>query len=119
MSEGLYIDQPIEGLREPCVLCGRIVEPGERTAHSIRDVNGALTWPHAACMLREVVGGIGHLIAHAYWCDFRHDPDAGLERWQSAQLVELYVHLVGITPREEVTHADDRPAADPGAAATE
>ena len=34
---------------------------------------------HWQCMLREVTGGIGHLIAHYYWCGApRHDPDAGL-----------------------------------------
>jgi hypothetical protein len=41
---------------------------------------------HVECALREVMGGIGHLIAHEYWCIERHDPDAGLTRRQSALL---------------------------------
>lgn len=51
---------------------------------------------HRECLLREVTGGIGHLIAHDYWCNVRADPDAGLTRRQSALLVDLYVALVGL-----------------------
>lgn len=50
---------------------------------------------HRECLLREVVGGIGHLIAHDYWCTERHDPDAGLTYRQSAKLVDAYVATVG------------------------
>jgi hypothetical protein len=50
---------------------------------------------HVECALREVMGGIGHLIAHEYWCIERHDPDAGLTRRQSALLCNLYVRIVG------------------------
>ena len=50
---------------------------------------------HRACMLREVLGGIGHLIAHDYWCGPpRHDPDAGLTRRQSALLVDTFVRVI-------------------------
>lgn len=55
---------------------------------------------HRICLLRNVIGGIGHLIAHEYWCAQRHDPDAGLTRYQSAQLVETWVHAVGTDVRE-------------------
>src|SRR6185295_13119808 len=42
---------------------------------------------HWQCMLRSVLGGIGHLVAHDYWCgEPRHDPDAGLTYRQSALL---------------------------------
>jgi hypothetical protein len=42
------------------------------------------------------MGGIGHLIAHDYWCGGeRSDPDAGLTYYQSAQLVDAYVQVVG------------------------
>lgn len=51
---------------------------------------------HRQCMLREVSGGIGHHIAHPYWCEQMHDPDAGLTRRQSALLADLYVALVGV-----------------------
>lgn len=52
---------------------------------------------HNHCLLRETMGGIGHLIAHEYWCGApRHDPDAGLTYQQSALLVLAYVQTVGV-----------------------
>lgn len=51
---------------------------------------------HVACSLREVVGGIGHQLAHEYWCLQKHDPNAGLTHYQSARLVGLLAQLVGI-----------------------
>ena len=71
-----------------CVLC---YEP-------MRDATSASTLQpmHRECGLREVVGGIGHLIAHDYWCLQRHDPNAGLTYRQSAMMVEALVTIVGI-----------------------
>lgn len=51
---------------------------------------------HRSCLLRSTLGGIGHLIAHEYWCEQRHDPDAGLTYRQSARLVDAYVQVVGL-----------------------
>lgn len=51
---------------------------------------------HRECMLREVIGGIGHLIDHAHFCSALGDPDAGLSRRLSSLLVDTYVHYVGI-----------------------
>jgi hypothetical protein len=52
---------------------------------------------HWQCVLREVVGGIGHLIAHDHWCGApRHDPDAGLTYRQSALLTAAWVEAVGV-----------------------
>lgn len=51
---------------------------------------------HRECMLRSVMGGIGHLIAHEYWCTQHHDPDAGLTFRQSALLCDAYVHVMGV-----------------------
>jgi hypothetical protein len=52
---------------------------------------------HRECSLRSVMGGIGHLIAHDYWCgEPRHDPDAGLTYRQSALLVDEFVAVVGV-----------------------
>lgn len=42
---------------------------------------------HRACMLREVLGGIGHLTDHNLWCNERQDCDAGLSRYASAVAV--------------------------------
>jgi hypothetical protein len=56
---------------------------------------------HHECSLRSVLGGIGHLIAHDYWCqEPRHDPDAGLTYRQSAKLCVALVDVLGI---EEAT----------------
>lgn len=57
----------------------------------------AVQYAHHCCSLREVMGGIGHLIAHDYWCgDPRHDPDAGLTYHQSAKLVSEFVSILGV-----------------------
>lgn len=69
---------------------------------------------HHCCSLREVVGGIGHQIAHSWWCLIAHDPDAGFTRHQSAQLVVAMVDVLGI---EEVTRraaVEDRHEGDAG-----
>ena len=70
-----------------CALCNESM--GDET--SAEDTTPA----HRACVLRSVMGGIGHLIAHDYWCTQYHDPDAGLTYRQSALLVDEFVHLVG------------------------
>ena len=63
---------------------------------------------HRECFLRETIGGIGHLIAHEYWCSQRSDPDAGLTYRQSALLTDLYVALVGVTASAEVGRSTSR-----------
>lgn len=50
---------------------------------------------HRECFLRDGMGGIGHLLAHEYWCSQRGDPDAGLTYRQSALLVDAWVQAVG------------------------
>jgi hypothetical protein len=50
---------------------------------------------HRECVLRSTMGGIGHLIAHHYWCSQVGDPDAGLTYRQSALLVDAFVAVVG------------------------
>jgi hypothetical protein len=52
-----------------------------------------LTMAHRECMLRDVLGGIGHHIAHDYWCKQRHDPDAGFTYRESAQMVYAIFHV--------------------------
>jgi hypothetical protein len=77
-----------EALDLVCTLCQ---EPmgSERSASVAQPI-------HRACALRSVVGGIGHLIAHDYWCVVRKDPNAGLTYRQSALLADEYVNVVGI-----------------------
>jgi hypothetical protein len=71
-----------------CELCG---ESCSEPFDGVRTMVG-----HRECFLRESMGGIGHLIAHAYWCFERGDPDAGLTYRQSALLVDTYVTAVGV-----------------------
>lgn len=50
---------------------------------------------HRECLLREAVGGIGHVLDHSLWCVLRSDPDAGLAKRHSAVCVALLVDLFG------------------------
>jgi hypothetical protein len=51
---------------------------------------------HRECSLREVLGGIGHLLDHKYYCRGLHDPDAGLTYRESALLVWTWVQIKGV-----------------------
>ena len=42
---------------------------------------------HRECVMRSVLGGIGHYLDHEHWCVERGDPDAGLDFRTSARLV--------------------------------
>lgn len=66
-----------------CPYCNVQIRPGD---------NGAMTLSldphHRECSLREVMGGIGHLVDHDKYCAPEGlGPDAGLTRRQSALLV--------------------------------
>lgn len=84
-----------------CELCDEAIPPGADTV-PLGTVDGP-GWAHRECMLRQAVGGIGHLVAHDYWCRQHHDPDAGLTFRQSSLLADCFIHVVGI----------DRPAESP------
>lgn len=49
---------------------------------------GDTTTQHRECMLRDVLGGIGHLLDHDEWCIRRGDPDAGFSYRESALAVD-------------------------------
>lgn len=51
---------------------------------------------HVECMMRTVLGGIGHLENHAYWCGIKEDCDAGLTFRESALKVKAWVDEHGI-----------------------
>lgn len=46
---------------------------------------------HRECMLRSVMGGIGHLEDHDFWCEQMHDPDGGLSYRESALKVAKFM----------------------------
>jgi hypothetical protein len=68
-------------------------------------------YQHRECALRTVVGGIGHLVAHHFWCTQQGDPDAGLTRRQSARLVLAYVEAVGVENLGSAADDDPRDSA--------
>lgn len=78
---------------EICAMCG---EPGPDLFRGTEVVTQeGVKHAHAACLLRNAIGGIGHLIAHNYWCVQKGDPDAGLTYYQSARLASEYINLIG------------------------
>ena len=85
-------------MTELCALCQEPVAPGEQT-RPIGTPQG-MAKMHQECGLREVTGGIGHLIAHEHWCLEKHDPDAGLTYRQSAKLAWAYFQTVGTVSPE-------------------
>jgi hypothetical protein len=83
------------GDRRQCVLCDEDIGAYEAWVPL-----NAVQYAHHECALREVLGGIGHQIAHEFWCLDKRDPDAGLTFRQSARLVVALVDVLGI---EEVS----------------
>jgi len=83
-----------------CEYCGEPITFSDEPAQSLGvidpDGQNRLGFVHRECHLREVMGGIGHCIAHDYWCLEKHDPDAGLTTRQSSLLVWTYYHVVGM-----------------------
>lgn len=77
-----------------CPLC---VEPCKE-GDDVRDIAepGGLTLAHRECLLRSVVGGIGHLRNHAYWCVEVGDPDGSMTYRTSALLVDAWIAEHGI-----------------------
>jgi hypothetical protein len=57
---------------------------------------GEITEAHRACMMRSVIGGIGHLEDHDFWCAVMNDPDGGRTYYQSALEVAEWVTRNGV-----------------------
>lgn len=83
-----------------CMLCDEVV-----VVNDLIDTEGILQnvvranpsqWMHRECGLRSALGGIGHVLAHEYWCLQRNDPDAGLTFRQSAIMVDHLVNILGV-----------------------
>jgi hypothetical protein len=73
-----------------CGLCDEPILDGE----PLSPTHGLVM--HQECGLREVIGGIGHLIDHARYCRELHDPDGGFTYRQSARLVQMWVEIHGV-----------------------
>jgi hypothetical protein len=74
-----------------CVLCEQTIQQGEDT-RPLSDREA-----HRECLLRSVLGGIGHLEDHRHWCVEVGDPDGGRTYRQSAIEVDQWVMDHGIT----------------------
>jgi hypothetical protein len=72
-----------------CVLCAEPIGPDD-DAHPCAPGRA-----HRECLLRAVVGGIGHLEDHPYWCTQMQDPDGGRTYRQSAVEVDAWVYAHG------------------------
>jgi len=64
---------------------------------------------HRECLLRNALGGIGHLIDHEHFCIRKHDPDAGLSYRESALLVDLWFKLKGVDAADQTYVENDHP----------
>jgi hypothetical protein len=77
-------------MSDVCVLCEEPIGPGD-DAQACSPGRA-----HRECLLRAVVGGIGHHEDHAYWCGQMHDPDGGRTYRQSA--IEVDHLFAGMVP---------------------
>lgn len=80
---GTPVDTPVG---EPCVHCDEPVQAGQQGSFVYVALEGLdVQRPaHKECSLRVVLGGIGHLENHPYWCNLVGDPDGGRSTRQSA-----------------------------------
>jgi hypothetical protein len=73
-----------------CVLCGERVKPADESSPIGTPEGPGLG--HRECLLRSVLGGIGHHLDHLHWCVVMGDPDGGMTYRQSAIAVDRMVH---------------------------
>jgi len=76
-------------MREMCLLCDEPMEVDQRSASDVVAI-------HRECALRNVTGGIGHLLSHRTFCMGDKGPDAGMDYRTSALMVALYIKRVGV-----------------------
>jgi hypothetical protein len=74
-----------------CHYCGEQIRPREEIAPGDLWVDGVPAKTHRECALRAVLGGIGHLENHQYWCLSKNDPDAGLSYRESSLRADEWV----------------------------
>lgn len=109
-EDGRQVPTPVG---EPCGFCGEPIEEDDQGAfigtYVLDQADGsyvlaevaegarqALVPQHRECSLRTVLGGIGHLLDHDYWCVHHHDPDGGRTPRQSSIEVWEWVQAHGM-----------------------
>jgi len=82
-----------------CPMCDEEIEDGEPfdPMGFNTEQHKGVKMVHRDCLLRSVMGGIGHHEDHFYWCLQMHDPDGGRTYRQSAREVAEMVRKVGIS----------------------
>jgi hypothetical protein len=90
-------DEPIyTPIGNVCAWCQQAVEAGD---------NGRISpmgfTEHRECSLRNVMGGIGHLVDHERYCRGELGTDAGLTRRDSSLLVWEYFQQTHLAPTPE------------------
>jgi hypothetical protein len=84
-------------INSPCLLCREPVGPDDEQAEGVwRDQHSRQYLVHRECALRNVIGGIGHLLDHYLWCTISKDPDGGRTYRQSAIEVDQWVRQHGV-----------------------
>lgn len=103
-DDGRQVEVPVG---EHCGLCDEPIGPFDQGSF-IGNMTGeeghwvpTMSPVHRECSLREVLGGIGHLKNHSYWCGEMHDPDGGVGFRESALLVWNWVADHGFPTRPE------------------
>jgi hypothetical protein len=84
-----------------CYFCDTPIVPGDELAPGTLLVDGKHAPTHRECSLRSVMGGIGHLENHSYWCLTMKDPDGGLTYRESALRVDDWIASRASRPYEE------------------
>jgi hypothetical protein len=92
-----------------CALCGEPVEPDYVPPNGADQARCNGRPAHNECMVREALGGIGHLEDHAHWCGQMGDPDGGRTYRESAREVMAWVQRHG-TVSEVADAVADRDA---------
>lgn len=84
-------------INSPCLLCSEPVGPDDEQAEGVwRDQHSRQYLVHRECALRNVLGGIGHIEDHNYWCGMMRDPDKGMSFRASALAVDVWVRKHGV-----------------------
>jgi hypothetical protein len=87
-----------------CLLCSTTIEVGAEyqvmpliaAADDGTPLSPVLAGGHLECLLRDVMGGIGHLTDHEFWCRTVGDPDGGMTYRESALAVRRWVDEHGL-----------------------
>jgi hypothetical protein len=81
-DDGRQVPTPLD---RPCFMCEVPIKEGDQGSFIFAE-NGAEPI-HKECSLRSVLGGIGHLTDHTFWCTRMGDPDGGKSYRASALAV--------------------------------